>query len=107
MLLVPDIDGPELGFGYETSSGTENSKNIAHCSDKYISSEERDLQQFHPTKMCEDLLMFAAILVDTYHHPLHLMDPAPAVQLHTVPIYTDACPRDNFRPKQTFNPLQE
>ena len=58
---------------------------------QYISSQERDHRQFHPTEeMRVDLMMMTAILVDTYHYPLPIMDPEPAIPLHAVPIYTDA-----------------
>ena len=37
-----------------------------------------------------DLRMVAAILVDSYEHPLPIMDPEPVVPLNAVPLYTDA-----------------
>ena len=40
--------------------------------------------------MRKDLLMIAAILADSYYHPLPIMDPDPAIPLHAVPVYTDA-----------------
>ena len=56
-----------------------------------IPSKERDERRFCPTEeMRIDLLMFAAILVDSYEHPLPIMDPDPVAPLNAVPVYTDA-----------------
>ena len=56
-----------------------------------ISGKVRDQQQFCSTEeMRKDLLMIAAILVDSYQHPLPITDPDPEIPLHAVPVFTDA-----------------
>ena len=56
-----------------------------------ISGESRDFVQFLPSShLRQDLLMAAAILVDTFHNPLPIVDPDPPIPLHAVEVYTDA-----------------
>ena len=56
-----------------------------------ISNEDRDQHIFlAPQDVCQDLLLAAALLADTYHHPLPIVDPEPPVPLSATHIYTDA-----------------
>ena len=43
-----------------------------------------------PEEVRQDLLLVAALLADTYNHPLSIMDPEPPVPLSATHIYTDA-----------------
>ena len=56
-----------------------------------ISKGSRDLGQFIPTiNLKQDLLMAAAILVDSFNNPLPIIDPDPSIPLHAVKVFTDA-----------------
>ena len=56
-----------------------------------ISKVDRDKHIFHaPADVCQDLLLIAALLADSYHHPLPIVDPEPPVPLSATHIYTDA-----------------
>ena len=56
-----------------------------------IPDHDRDYPQFIPSEgMKQDLLMVAAILVDSFENPLPIMRPDPVAPLISVPVYTDA-----------------
>ena len=56
-----------------------------------IGDKQRDSHKFHTTlDVRRDLLIVAALMADTYDHPLPIMDPDPPPPLCAVPIYTDA-----------------
>ena len=57
----------------------------------YVNNEDRDKHIFQaPEGVRHDLLLVAALLADTYHHPLPIVDPDPPVPLSATHIYTDA-----------------
>ena len=57
---------------------------------------DRDLARFTPSQfMKQDLLMVAAILVDSFENPLPIMRPDPTPPLSAVPVYTDASGKIN------------
>ena len=59
--------------------------------DAGIPKGSRELGQFTPTaQVRQDLLMAAAILVDSYDNPLPIIDPDPSIPLHAVKVFTDA-----------------
>ena len=43
-----------------------------------------------PQDVCQDLLLVATLMADTYDHPLPIVDPDPPVPLSATHIYTDA-----------------
>lgn len=56
-----------------------------------ISDKDRDDQTFTlPTNIRQDMLLFAAVIADTFKHPLPIVDPDPQPPLCAVQIYTDA-----------------
>ena len=56
-----------------------------------VSDVIRDKKSFSTTsEVSTDLRMIAAILVDSYEHPLPIVDPSPPIPLGSMPIYTDA-----------------
>ena len=68
-------------------------EHIRKLSDKdgQVSREDRDHHIFHaPQYVCQDLLMVAAIMADTHHHPLPIVDPDPTAPLCAMHVYTDA-----------------
>ena len=57
----------------------------------HITVRDRDKQTFHPTQdVSQDLLMVAAVMADTYDHPLPIIDPDPPIPLWATLIYPDA-----------------
>ena len=59
-----------------------------------ISDRQRDSEVFLLTSdVRQDLLLLAAVIADTFEHPLTIMDPDPQPPLCAVQIYTDASGR--------------
>ena len=59
--------------------------------DGQVSDKDRDdLVFLTPSGVCLDLLMVAAIMADTYHYPLPIVDPDPPIPLCAIHVYTDA-----------------
>ena len=59
-----------------------------------ISDRQRDNEVFSLTSdIRQDLLMLAAVIADTFKHPLPILDPDPQPPLCAVQIYTDASGR--------------
>ena len=57
----------------------------------YITEKDRDKHIFYPTQdVSQDLLMVAAVMADTYDHPLPIVDPDPPIPLGATLIYPDA-----------------
>ena len=60
-------------------------------SDGSIYDKKRNSHIFHPTQeVRQDMLMAAAIIADSYHNPLSIIDNDPPVPLFSVPVYPDA-----------------
>ena len=69
------------------------SEHVAQLDNKKrrISTEARDRREFMPSfHLKQDLLMAAAILVDSFRNPLPIVDPDPPIPLHALKVYTDA-----------------
>ena len=56
-----------------------------------VSNKQRDITAFVlPPEVRTDVLMLAAMMADTFSHPLPIMDPSPPTPLSATPIYPDA-----------------
>ena len=56
-----------------------------------VSDKDKDKHVFlMPQDVRQDLLLVAALMADTYDHPLPIVDPEPPVPLSATHVYTDA-----------------